>query len=1017
MFEKGSEVSRKDDPSVVGIVLDCLGNDEYRVFFNGKHHQIQGKYLILRKTKALEDEYNEIASGFYGNATDLNELIVQEKMSGRLTNIFYSMHFGNTDFYPHQFKPVMKFIESMTDRLLIADEVGLGKTIEALYIWKELQVRDQARRLVVFCPSMLTTKWQHDMAVHFSMEAEIINAEGLADELQKMVSSTYMKKQFMYICSMESLRIQLKKEKSKLRGILERYEDEQTLFDLVIFDEAHYLRNPGTASFKISTMVRDCAEAVLLLSATPIQTSSKNLYTLLQLIAPEQFDDERTFEHFIERNASIIHLMNALQDNTLQADDILRYVDEARGAEMVHPNLLNEIAAHCKGNTSPTISDRISFAHRVDQQSYLSSYISRSRKTEVFENRVIRDSSTVTFSLTDLEYAQYMKASHYLAEVYGKTGIFAIIIKQRILASCLPIGIRNFSSKLSQEDIEMFLEEDQADEEDFDEIPIDELMGFEDFETLKLGDSKYKSLVNELHSSLKPIAGQNKIIIFTGFRLTADYLADRLMEDDFAVSYIRGGMGSEKYDVIEQFRRASEPRILLSTEVGSEGIDLQFCDTIINYDLPWNPMRIEQRIGRIDRIGQKSEQIKIRNIVCKDTIEDRVLERLYSRIRLFENTIGNLEEILGTEVEKLVIDLSRKELTDEEIDARISANKTVQVITHQLEKELEAKAPSLASAGQFILQSIQQSNTQKHYITQEDVYSFVNGYLEELDSDEYRLQPHPSDEYCYKIQLPQNFKRQLRLYCSRNPDLKSTRLITDSSHVYYYYFNKVTGTGQQANIKHEVIDIEHPLIKYIVTQLEVGVETKSKCSVVHLNQAQLPNQAREKKGLYTFYVELWETQGALRNFELKYFLSSQDGETVISGDVAETIITTAAQRGYSSLGYLSLYNDEVAKDNYQMLLEYCRVKRLAFDEEYNQRMSTYREQREQFIRLSFDTKINKTEATLQQMRAEGKTGVIPMYEGRIRKLLSQKEDNLAENEAKQIASTYRDIAAGLICIE
>ena len=248
----------------------------------------------------------------------------------------------------------------MTDRLLIADEVGLGKTIEALYIWKELQVRDQARRLVVFCPSMLTTKWQHDMAVHFSMEAEIINAEGLADELQKMVSSTYMKKQFMYICSMESLRIQLKKEKSKLRGILERYEDEQTLFDLVIFDEAHYLRNPGTASFKISTMVRDCAEAVLLLSATPIQTSSKNLYTLLQLIAPEQFDDERTFEHFIERNASIIHLMNALQDNTLQADDILS-MSMSKGAEMLHLTT-HEIAAHLKGTPGLTISIVFSFA-------------------------------------------------------------------------------------------------------------------------------------------------------------------------------------------------------------------------------------------------------------------------------------------------------------------------------------------------------------------------------------------------------------------------------------------------------------------------------------------------------------------------------------------------------------------------------------------------------------------------------------------------------------------------------
>lgn len=1017
MFEIGSEVARKDDLSIIGIVRESLGDGEYRVFFNNQTITIDGKYLVPRTVKTLEDEYNLIASGDYGDASALNELIVQEKMSGRLTNIFYSMHFGNTDFYPHQFKPVMKFIESMTDRLLIADEVGLGKTIEALYIWKELQVRDQARRLVIFCPAILTTKWQHDMAVYFSMDADIVNADTLADELQKGLSSVHMKKHFMYICSMESLRIQFKRQHSKLRNLLEIHQDEQTLFDLTIFDEAHYMRNPSTSSFKIATMVRDCTESMLLLSATPIQTSSRNLYTLLQLIAPEQFDDIRTFEHFISRNTEILSLMNVLQESNRPSRDVLYAVSQAQTADIVHPKLLAEISTRFKEEPAPSLDERITFAHRVDQQSYLSSYISRSRKAEVFEDSVKRDSQTVTFALSPFEYNQYTKASKYLEEIYGKTGIFAIIIKQRILASCLPVGIQNFFSKLSEEDIALFLQEQRNDEDELQELSIEEVMGFADFETLKEADSKYRSLVDELHSSLQPIAGQNKVIIFTGFRLTGNYLADRLREDDFAVSYIHGGMGNRKYETIDQFRTALEPRILLSTEVGSEGIDLQFCDTVINYDLPWNPMRIEQRIGRVDRIGQKSERIKIRNVICRNTIEDRVLERLYAHIKLFENTIGDLEEILGTEVEELIIDLWNKELTDEEIDTRILVNEKVQAITHQLKGELQAKAPSLASAGQFILQSIKQSDTQKHYITPEDVFSFVNGHLQEHSSDEYRLQPHQTDPHCYKIFLPQEFKRQFRLYCNRNPDLIPTQLTTDSSHLIYCYFNKVTGPGLRLGSKHEVIDIEHPLVKFIISEKEQETEAKQKCSVIHLHKRNLPEHVQVDNGLYTYYIELWEIQGALRNFELKYFIIPHSSNTVIDGDRAETFVTTAAQEGYQSISYLSSFQEALAIEQLTLLLTYCRGKRRSFDEEYSQRMSIYREQREQFINLSFDTKIQRTQETLKQLRTEGKSSVLRMYEGRIKKLESQKLDNLAENAEKQITSTYRDIAVGLIFVE
>jgi SNF2 family DNA or RNA helicase len=107
-------------------------------------------------------------------------------------------------------------------------------------------------------------------------------------------------------------------------------------------------------------------------------------------------------------------------------------------------------------------------------------------------------------------------------------------------------------------------------------------------------------------------------------------------------------MGDEKWDILAEFRSPEGPSVLLSSEVGSEGIDLQFARFLVNYDLPWNPMKVEQRIGRIDRLGQAADAIFIVNLVLEETVEDRILERLYQRIGIFRESLGDLEDILGS---------------------------------------------------------------------------------------------------------------------------------------------------------------------------------------------------------------------------------------------------------------------------------------------------------------------------------------------------------------------------------
>ena len=125
------------------------------------------------------------------------------------------------------------------------------------------------------------------------------------------------------------------------------------------------------------------------------------------------------------------------------------------------------------------------------------------------------------------------------------------------------------------------------------------------------------------------------------------YLEKKLSEKGFKIGKIDGDIEpEERYDIINQFKEGKFD-ILLSSEVGSEGLDMQFCNVIFNYDLPWNPMRVEQRIGRIDRIGQKAEKLFVFNLVVKGTIEDRIYSRLYDRLGIFESSIGELEPILG----------------------------------------------------------------------------------------------------------------------------------------------------------------------------------------------------------------------------------------------------------------------------------------------------------------------------------------------------------------------------------
>ena len=191
-------------------------------------------------------------------------------------------------------------------------------------------------------------------------------------------------------------------------------------------------------------------------------------------------------------------------------------------------------------------------------------------------------------------------------------------------------------------------------------------------------DSKFEALIKALEA-IEETEPHRKVIIFTYFKPTLAYLARRLKEAGYRCTMISGDVVSDPIDpakdkrgqCLREFRDNPDVRVLLSTQVGGEGLDFQFCHIVVNYDLPWNPMLVEQRIGRLDRYGQQSDRIIIVNLAVNGTIEQRILDRLYTRIRIFEESIGDLEPIIGSEMRQLASALLTSRLTPAEMDKMI----------------------------------------------------------------------------------------------------------------------------------------------------------------------------------------------------------------------------------------------------------------------------------------------------------------------------------------------------------
>jgi SNF2 family DNA or RNA helicase len=567
---------------------------------------------------------------------------------------------------PHQVSVAHKVVNELSPRYILADEVGLGKTIEAGLIIKELKARGLAERVLILVPANLTRQWEWEMRTKFNEDFVIYDSSRIKEltKFKSDINPWELNKNI--ISSVHYARLDEVKQ-SIVR----------TNWDLVIFDEAHHLRRQMDYSSSIrSNKAYELAEdlsyksdGLLLLTATPMQLQDYEFYSLTELLDPTLYGSYENYEQYKKNELPLINdLHKAVENADLASEDEIKTLLECFAARSTRYKTIYPTAERIinSNKTSPGLIKK-QLKEEISKYHIPSKIMIRNRKRIIggFTNR---SAKIIGLNLSDKEEKLYQAVTRYVSEGYNSAmrnkdyiaGFLMVIFQKLLTSSSYALKasmikrrdklINAFEQNLQQtnelldiedEDYELLREAESAQNE-LVNGEIASLNNLIDMANDITTDTKLLELMKRCKELLKD--KKEKVLIFTQFKTTLDYLRDNLSPYYDVVAF-HGGMKTEEKDkAIEDFKISKQ--ILISTEAGGEGRNMQFCNRLVNYDLPWNPIKIEQRIGRVDRFGQKKDVV-VYNFSTIGTIEERILAVLTDRVKIFEETIGGLDPILG----------------------------------------------------------------------------------------------------------------------------------------------------------------------------------------------------------------------------------------------------------------------------------------------------------------------------------------------------------------------------------
>lgn len=699
----GSIVTLKSDKSVVGAVVGIIG-DKYSVLIGNSVQSFYKEQIEIR----VDKEESRLMS-----LARVKSALTAFQINNPGASNLYSLNAARIDFVPYQFRPALKIIKSDVPRILIADDVGVGKTIEAGLILKELEARSNIESVLIICPRPLVAerKWQLEMKRFDENFTQLDGAEFRACLTEIDRDGEWPERHYKTIVpyslfgedSIMGLRSKSSK-RNKMIGLDEL--DPAPHFDLVIVDEAHHIRNSSTWVHRGVEIFCRNADAVVFLTATPLQNSDDDLYSLLNVLRPDIVIDKETFYTMSKPNRAINSFLRIVRNQGEEWQEeakeaLAQAINTTWGRSVIqhNPNI-EKIYSYIERDISR--DEKIELISMVEKLHSFNNIINRTRRKDI-EDFCVRRTQALSVQFNDVQKELYEALMSFessaLEMLHGSRSVrFMMTTIMRQASSCI-YGLAPFLKNLTSKRLEQIQEDGEMYEQElvmadaFKEglqslaMYIDELTN-----QLPIDDPKFELMMSVINNKEKE--DNNKVIVFSSFRHSLHYIGSKLMKRDVRVAQIDGSVpDEERYSLRKRFKlpKVEDDAIdvLLFTEVGCEGLDYQFCDTMINYDLPWNPMRIEQRIGRIDRRGQKSDTVKIYNMITVGTIDATIYERCLSKIGVFEASIGDCSEILGDISEQILQIMFNPQLTETERIYKIEQMADNEVMKVQEMRRLE----------------------------------------------------------------------------------------------------------------------------------------------------------------------------------------------------------------------------------------------------------------------------------------------------------------------------------------
>jgi len=536
---------------------------------------------------------------------------------------------------PHQLYALNRAISRDRIRYLLADEVGLGKTIEAGLVLRELKLRGRVKRILVVAPKGLVRQWQAEMRLHFGEKFQFIEPSELAAFRQWRSGGAGEEENLwrmhdQVICSLDSVKPLEGRRGWSLEQLntynRERFEDLiSASWDLVIIDEAHRMGGSTSqvARYKLGAALAEASPYLLLLSATPHQGKTDQFMRLMQLLDREAFPDESSVSRDRVR-PFVIRTEKRVSIN-------------AEGQPLFKPRVtrLQAVAWQARHGSQQRLYEAVTDYVRHGYNQAMAAKQRHIGFLMILMQRLVT-SSTAAIRTTLEKRQALLDAPQPQANLFESTSAdeWADLDGQ----SQVDLAMQSSGWELEKSEVETLLELAR--------------------ETEAAGtDAKAEALL-ELIYKLQQEEGDPalKVLIFTEFVPTQAMLADYLESRGFSVATLNGSMDLEARTRAQQVF-SKDVRVLISTDAGGEGLNLQFCHVIVNFDMPWNPMRIEQRIGRVDRIGQK-HVVRAINFVLEDTVEHRVRQVLEAKLEVIAQEFGvdKAADVMDSAVDTLQAD-------------------------------------------------------------------------------------------------------------------------------------------------------------------------------------------------------------------------------------------------------------------------------------------------------------------------------------------------------------------------